>query len=101
MIQPQLLKGLSHVVVQGGGAEGGGTAGKDDKGVESRVETHSDGVGADLLGVQQLLQVGQDILPRYLGVGIVQKTALVLFYLNESTDMMSHLGPGPISSQQS
>ena len=100
MIQPQLLKGLSHVVVQGGGAEGGGTAGKDDKGVESRAETHSDGVGADLLGVH-LLQVGQDILPRYFGVGIVQKTALVLFYLNESTDMMSHLGPGPISSQQS
>ena len=36
-----------------------------------RVETRSDGVGADLLGVQQLLQVGQDVLPRYLGVGTV------------------------------
>ena len=38
-----------------------------------RVETRSDGVGADLLGVQQLLQVGQDVLPRYLGqlLGVV------------------------------
>ena len=52
-----------------------------------RVETHSDGVGADLPGVQ----VGPDVLPRYLGVGIVQKTALVIFYLSESTDMISHL----------
>ena len=56
-----------------------------------RVDTCSDGVEADLLGVQQLLQVGPDVLPRYLGVGIVQKTALVIFYLSESTDMIIHL----------
>ena len=31
-----------------------------------RVDTCSDGVEADLLGVQQLLQVGPNVLPRYL-----------------------------------
>ena len=50
-------------MVQEGGAEGGDTAGEDDQDVETRGE----GVGADLLSDQQLLQVGQDVLPRYLG----------------------------------
>ncbi len=45
------------------GAEVRDPAGEDDQGVETRRE----GVGADLLGDQQLLQVGQDVLHRYLG----------------------------------
>ena len=64
-----------------------------------RVDTCSDGVEADLLGVQQLLQVGPDVLPPYISVGIVQKTALVLFYLSETNRYDK--SPGPISSQQS
>ena len=55
MILPQLLKGLCHVVVQGVAPRVGAPLAKMTR--VWRVDTCSDGVEADLLGVQQLLQV--------------------------------------------